>query len=461
MTINIQQNPKTGFQRRMSGPERRFLPLPNANIVMGARIRGQVAPGLLQSAVLKVQQKHPLLGVRIRLEEDATGWFTQADVPEIPIAIKPRVADEDWTTVAAEEQRQAFAIEIGPLVRVNLLQSPDVSDLILTAHHSICDGRSLVYLIRDILIHLGYPGREPPSQTVWPIAATEALPPSVCVGRLTRFIINRLNRKWNRKGISFDQQDYQALHQDFWQRHRTAILRCELTATQTAALVARCHQEGVTVNSALYAAFLKAQQQIQGNATGSVHTILVPVDLRDRLTQPVDEAVGFYVSIILFKLRIRPQQPFWQLARLLDRKIDHQLTNKNIFDAQKISLVSPSFLDGVVFAKHGRCNDKMAVRQVKRKHLDQLFAGTIVSNLGRINIPMDYGALHLEALLGPIAYSDGIEKVVEVVTVGGKMHLTLTYGETLIAPNIVAQIKDIAMQYLEESADGLSRNTAI
>ncbi len=81
MTINIQQNPKTGFQRKMSGPERRFLPLPNANIVMGARIRGQVTPGLLQSAVLKVQQKHPLLGIRIRLEEDATGWFTQADAP--------------------------------------------------------------------------------------------------------------------------------------------------------------------------------------------------------------------------------------------------------------------------------------------------------------------------------------------------------------------------------------------
>ena len=41
-----------------------------------------------------------------------------------------------------------------------LLRAPDVSDLIITAHHSICDGRSLVYLIRDIMTYLAHPDCE-------------------------------------------------------------------------------------------------------------------------------------------------------------------------------------------------------------------------------------------------------------------------------------------------------------
>ncbi|ESA33885.1 condensation domain-containing protein [Leptolyngbya sp. Heron Island J] len=435
----------------MNGPERRFLGMPNANIVMGARIRGQVTPKLLQSAILKARQKHPLLGVRIHLGDDATGWFVQTNVPEVPIETKPRATEKDWTEVAADQLQQPFFIATGPLIRIILLESPEISDLIITAHHSICDGRSLVYLIRDLMTYLGHPAYEPEPKQVIPIASQEYLPPSISVNWLRKIIIKSINQKWLRKAITFNDEDYQNLHNTFWQRHRASVLRWDMAPSQTAMLVACCQQEQVTVNSALYTAFLKAQKQIQGDAHDYFHNILVPVDFRNRLTKPVDEAVGFYVSAVKFKLKAAKERPFWEMARIIDKKTRQQLTDKNIFAAQKLSLLTPSFLDGMVFAKHGYLDDKMAVSYVKRTGLDKLFAGMTISNLGRLSIPVDYGGLHLDALMGPAVYSDIIEKVLEVVTVGGNMNLTLTYGETFIETSTIMQLKDTAMKYLEEA----------
>lgn len=459
MVVTTQSYQKTEFKRKMSGAERRFLRLPNANIVIGARVRGRVDPSLLPDAIAKIKHKHPLLNSRIQLEEPATGsagWFTQENVPKILISARLRHTLEEWIEVAAEEQKKAFSIETGPLIRIVVLEAADDFDLIITAHHSICDGRSLVYLIRDILTALAHPDQASGLLPIVPIAAETCLPPSVSVSWITRFIIQNINRKWLRKGLSFSEQAYQDLHQEFWQKHHATILRWELPKVQTATLVNRCKQENVSVNSALYAAFLKAQQHVQAGRQKKTHdslrTVIVPIDFRNRLTTSVGEAVGFYASAIVFKLKIKPKKSFWDTARILDKRIHQKLTDKNIFASQKMSLLAPSFMDGMIFAKHGKCDDPMVVKQVKRKGLDKLVSGVMVSNLGRVDIPVVYGDFSLEALLGPVAYSDGIEKVLEVVTVGGKMQFTLTAGETLIAPDTVNQIKEMAMTYLEESA---------
>ena len=131
--MKTQTTQKTRFRRKMGGPERRFLRMPNANVVMGARIQGRVPQTLLQSAILKARQKHPLLGVRIHLDDNATGWFTQTDVPEILIETRPRTTDKDWVEVATEQLKQPFSIATGPLIRIILLQSPEISDLVITA----------------------------------------------------------------------------------------------------------------------------------------------------------------------------------------------------------------------------------------------------------------------------------------------------------------------------------------
>ncbi|MEL6319227.1 MAG: hypothetical protein AAFQ57_01060, partial [Cyanobacteria bacterium J06626_14] len=359
--------------------------------------------------------------------------------------------NEDWIQVTTEELKRAFSTQTGPLIRFLLLESPEVSDLIITAHHSICDGRSLVYLIRDIMVYLSNPEQDVETSQVMPVAAEDCLPSSASSSFLYKLIVKRINKKWMRKGISFNEDDYKDLHQTFWQKNKASILTWELTESQTSALVSRCHQEQVTINSALYTAFLAAQNHIQGDSQAYLQNMMVPVDFRSRLTQPVGEAIGFYASGVILKQKYNPKKSFWDMARIIDKKIKQRLTNKNIFQVQRLNLLSPSLMDGLVFAKQGKLNDKMALNLLKKKGLDKLFAGIIISNLGKLDIPVDYGNLHLEAVWGAAVYSDSAEKILEVVTVGGKMYLTLTFGDTIITANIVAQVKDTAMKYLAEA----------
>ena len=86
------------------------------------------------------------------------------------------------------------------------------------------------------------------------------------------------------------------------------------------------------------------------------------------------------------------------MVRIIDKKIKQRLTNKNIFQGQRLNLLFPSLMDGLVFAKQGKLNDKMVLNLLKKKGWDKLFAGIIISNLGNLDIPVDYGNLHLEAV---------------------------------------------------------------
>ena len=92
------------FERKMSGTERRFVPMPNTNVVICARMKGSVSEDALKAAVLAVRHKHPLLGVRIRLDADGGGWFTQDAVPRPPVRILPRVSGDDWLQVTSEDK---------------------------------------------------------------------------------------------------------------------------------------------------------------------------------------------------------------------------------------------------------------------------------------------------------------------------------------------------------------------
>ena len=329
--MNDDKDKKNVLKRKMSGTERRFLRMPSANVVMVASIKGLVSREQLKSAVLKARQKHFLLGVRVSLDDDSAGWFISKDVPEIPVEVMPRFTQEDWIQVTTEELKHAFSVETGPLIRFLLLESPEVSDLIITAHHSICDGRSLVYLIRDIMVYLSNPERDLKTSQVMPVAVEDCLPSSASSSFLYRLIVNRINKKWIRRGISFNENDYKDLHQTFWQTNQVSILTWELTEPQTSALVDRCHQEQVSINSTLYTAFLAAQNHIQGDSQPYLQNIMVPVDFRSRLTQPVGEAFGFYASAVIFKQKYHSKKSFWDMARIIDKKIKQRLTNKNIF----------------------------------------------------------------------------------------------------------------------------------
>jgi NRPS condensation-like uncharacterized protein len=145
------------YERKVTSAERLFAHSPFSIVTMVARIKGNVSEEMLRSAVDIAQQRHGLLRVRIKDDNDHAQWFTSGGVQEIPIEIVPRTSENDWIRIQSEASKIPYDFETRPAIRFVLVQSPAVSELIILCHHIICDGMSLAYLARDLMVHLGDP----------------------------------------------------------------------------------------------------------------------------------------------------------------------------------------------------------------------------------------------------------------------------------------------------------------
>jgi NRPS condensation-like uncharacterized protein len=302
--MNKQQT--QSYERKVSGAERFFSHAPFSTVTMVARIKGKVTEEMLQNAVQKVQQRHALLRVRIRDEQNGELWFTSDGVQEIPIEIVPRETENDWIKIHAEGSKNPYEFETRPAIRFILVQSEEVSELIILCHHIICDGMSLAYLARDLMVHLGDPAVEAQVMAAPEPITLQNIPSEVAPSGLIKYFINKIKQNWADEYVNFDQADYEALNKAYWENFQHEILTIELSEAQTTALVKRCRQEHVTVNTALITAFSGAQNAVMDPQPHHAKTVSA-VSLRERLPHPPGEGIGYYALGLEVKYQYNPR----------------------------------------------------------------------------------------------------------------------------------------------------------
>jgi NRPS condensation-like uncharacterized protein len=469
----LQYESNLGYERKVTAAERFFARSPFAIVTMVLRINGHVSEGALRQAVTRVQQRHALLGVRIETDGDHALWFASDGVREIPIEVVARESEDDWIEIHRQASRMPFAFETRPAIRFVLVQSPERSEVIILCHHIICDGMSLAYLARDLMLHLGEPTREVEVLPAPPPIDLDNLPRDVSQPGLVKFLVGRMNRKWAQEAVFFDQEDYEILTRTYWDHYHHALFSIELSQAETSALVARCRKEQVTVNSALTAAFSGAQSLVQGEKPYHAKTVIA-ADLRDRLPHSPGEGVGMYAGGVELKLRYNHRRGFWENARQFHKRIQPTFTNKKLFSAILNWLyLDPTISEAMSFKKLGglvtpdsaryeklsafSAREDVVLRLLQRDKLDTLEAkywGTAVTNLGRLEFPTTYGALELDRLImqpgGGIPLANA-NLVLGAVTCCGKLSLVVEYAREAVASATVEQIKDKALEYLLET----------
>ncbi len=446
-------NYNSEFKRRMGGAERVLLMMP-LNVVMVAKIKGTIDVEQVAAVLDKLRKRHALLAVRVVIDKNDVAWYVSEGVPEFTINTIPRQAEDQWLQIAVEECKTSFPIDTGPLVRFSLLHSPERSDLVISAHHAISDGMSLTYLIRDILQQLAEPEREVEILPE-PVAITRDTVPSPPPSNfIARGVIGLFNKLWTRQNIRFDSNDLKRLHQLFWEKNRDAsVLAWEASVAETKALVSRCREENVTVNTALWTAFLAAQYDVQGDAAPYRSSAGLAVSTRDKLNVPVGEAFGFYASSLTANLTYDPHQNFWDSARILHEKIRDSLAKTNIFRSLSAEFLAPTLLDSLYFSKYGLMKSRLSDKLVQQMNWQGISYGYAITNVGRMNIPTNYGQYQLDSVYGPFIYSDVNEKTMGVITVGNKVTFLMSYNKAIVKPHTAEEIRDTAMDYLSNAID--------
>lgn len=213
-----------GCIRQMTNLERVFLFTPGCNVSIIARIVGNVSEHELLRSLDTVRRMHPLVGAKIVFDDRHDAWFSNDNVPALPLRIIKRTSDIQWFEEIQCEQRIPFELEKGPLIRFILLYSPELSDLVVMCNHSICDGMALANLVRDILTSYADPERKiivlnsPDIMKLIPKENSFSLSTI-----LTRLFVYNANRKWKKIPHYFFQDDYAAITRAYWEK-RNAVL---------------------------------------------------------------------------------------------------------------------------------------------------------------------------------------------------------------------------------------------
>jgi NRPS condensation-like uncharacterized protein len=473
-TIEVKRENETQDSKFKLGVMREYFRIPN-NVAVIAAINGNIPENNLVQVLKKVAKMHPLIGVRVVIDSSQDAWFTEECDAPLPLKVTCRKSNRQWIDVLEDEEKIPFDFEKGPLIRFILLKSDEISDLIVICQHSICDGLSLVNIIQDIIFLLSNP--ETHVKRINPVLPVSenftAVSPRVKLKLLkNNVIMSRINRRWNKQRVIFDDEDYQNIHKAYTQRYEHKIIVRELSKSQTSDLVNWCRENHLTVNSALSIAFLAGRRSIRGESNDNNHTIQIAVNIRDKFKKPVKRVFGLLASGIKFEFEYLPEKTFSDNVSLFHQKVLHELNGNKTLEPLLGYYISPTLIDGINFATYGKWvsdefsryeklsgfiqNKENTAVAISNQIIDNM-PGLMISNLGNVKTQKEYGSLKLDQLHFVTSSSPFLDLVIGVITVNGKLTLTLNYMEEGNSGALSVELEKIMCKSIEHLTEAVKQ----
>lgn len=446
------------------GVNRIMLRGPGYNIGLAARVKGSIDSGRFKHAVNRLSEKHPFLRARVELDDRGYGWFVFDRSKEVPVHIQTRTREKQWQDAIIAENTIPFDLENGPLVRFILLNSASeedpVNDIIIYAQHSISDGLSVCYLLRDLLILLADPDAPMPEYAVPPSYSFANIAGSTWKKIPFKMIAVPLNLIWAGKKKRFPLSAQKDLQQAF-ARQELAVHTWLVQGRDFLALTRSCKQRGVTVNSAVCAALLKARHAVQGSDVPYPADYILPVNIRQRLIPPVQEEMGFYTSSISGRVPGIEAMTHAQVAEYIDAQVKKNLQTNGFISTPLLTNLHPTLLDTMIFARYGLCRDRFVHWVMKFLKWDKRAADFEISNFGRLDfLPRSWKDVTISHLAIAI-HMPLIEKFICITTIDDVMTFTCTYNLQDVSSETIQHMGQETVRLLQEFSAASGRRAPV
>ena len=384
-----------GIERPLGGLEQFFSLVDqhrSVHFAMIAHIEGSTTISAWRTALDAVQERHPFFSVGIERRDCCSPYFRTDVNARIPLRIVASPERTNWQTEVARELATPFHEQSAPLVRAVLSHGNKGSIIILTAHHSIADGLSLAYAIRDLLRALS--GK-----------ALDSLPLTLPQELLVELSLQR--RAAARKPAESAPPE-SGLPVAFRPLYGAlpVIEALQLTPEFTSRLIERSRSEGTTVHGALCAAVALAGREVSSDWRSAPVRILSPFNLRSRIG--VGDDCGVFVWAATIAIASNPSKDFWEIARAAKSSLSSQQSLEQV--VLGMSTLREAMAPGI---------DAYGASQI----LAQAFpCELLLTNLGNLPCQLDCGDLKLKALWGPAVFMgfEG-EQTVGVTTSNGSI----------------------------------------
>jgi hypothetical protein len=277
----------------------------DGNIVYVVRLEGTVDTERLRYALLSVQRKHPALRTLIREEPDGL-YYEEDCAPPVPLHMTMRTEDNQYRLEYQRELTTPFAYD-QPQLRAVCLRAAGETDLLLTTSHRICDGMSMLTIVREVLRLLH---------------ADEDLAPYTAI--TTQDIIGdyRPSQPWKR---SLKARLLDGLLRLIPESRRTPenneySLEWSADRPFSDTLKQRCKTEGVSIHSALVVALDRALSTVLGKKSPA--WIESPMDARrGRLAALKSDMLFFGGGSLKIQTGQGMHTGFWERAREVNQRL--------------------------------------------------------------------------------------------------------------------------------------------
>jgi NRPS condensation-like uncharacterized protein len=393
------------------------------NCVIAARVRGTLSPDHLRVALGKVQARHRLLGATVAEVEGIPGFTFNETPPEIPVRVVERRDESDWSAEVQTEWRTPFRMSDEPLIRLVWIRSQGFSEILLVGHHCVCDGASLVTILREVL-----QVTDQPALTLKPYqpfqSILELLPDEVITDRklgfkvLAKAALFRLFSLTIRRAPSRPRGDHY-------------LIQWRAGDGMSADFSSRCKSEGTTPFAAMAVAFLAAFQRCRGKKFKN--KMMCPVNVRRYMRSIEADAMFNYAPPIALALEKNPNAGFWELARnlklLMSRRVETLNAYEHMMAAERL---------------HGAVGKMVDLLMQSEGSYDFAF-----SNVGRLNLPPNYSNFQIDRFLGiTVAFPWRNATTLVSTQFEGEIDLTFVSRDDAIPYAQSLQIKDDAVEML-------------
>jgi NRPS condensation-like uncharacterized protein len=401
------------------------------NLVVVLRIKGSISLEDLSIALKKAQEKHPILNVRIEVDDEDTYWLTSKNVKEIPINLLKFESEVKTNEEFLNELEKPFDYEEEdlPLFRTTLLTSAKRTDLILCAQHTIADGLSMVFLARDLVDFINYPETEiiqisssAETKDIFPPKIRKIIPKSAIRTRFALFFMRIYYY------LKFGKRKKDVIYATDYKQDDLRLISWSLNKNETTQFLKMCKQKKISVHSAVCSLYLP-----------DIPIINNPVNLRGRLAYPIGEAFGLFAGGAVVRMKYREKKNFWKNARIYQRKLFMSLRDKKVFKIHKtihtgvpieiLNELAPIFIDIV-----GN---------------QEAFAITNLGSLDRLGIKLDSNKFAIESFYGALSFAVNAITVL-VYTMREKMCFHFHYLESRHDEQRMKTISKNAQRRLKE-----------
>lgn len=417
--------------------ERPHLMNPAMNVIIKADFRGQFYEDVFREAVKKLSDAYGILRATVQMDEKGLAYYKPSSAADVPVWLLEGGAS--FEQLVQRENKKIFHLKKESMLRIFVIPAPAAFSVIFVSHHLLGDGKSNLLLMEAL--GRAYKGEELPYVGIRLIKGTENFPRKSELSSVTKMYLGSLNRTWKKEKRIFSFEEYNKLFQTYHIEREPVLYSITLNAVELRKLTHRCKKIGVTVNSAVVAAFSYAEKEMDEHHKNSTDKIGIAVDVRDELNFDAARLVGNYASAVSIEQGKVGKEEFAKYMAMIHNKLQKKIKNTRSkwLCLQAFDWLEGTLIDAGYFYAYGRLESKGAKRYAKMINYAGEPSELGVTNLGKVFMRMPEG-IEMESIefVPPAAPCNDI--TVGIVTYQGVMHVSIMYEPTAVRRETVQKI---------------------